>query len=112
MAQRNSLTTQPIDLVSLSKRMLIGAGIALVLILLFLSDVDEPDPNWPKMWKLRPLIIVPIAGALGGAFYYLMDHLFYQGGWRKPLVYLLSLIGYIIALWFGTVLGLVGTLWN
>jgi hypothetical protein len=49
---------------------------------------------------------------LGGAFYYLMDHLLYKGGWRKPMVYILSLIGYIIALWFGTVLGLDGTLWN
>jgi len=92
--------------------MLQGAAIALVLIALFLSGVDHPNPNWPKLWMVKPLIIVPVAGALGGVFYYYMDHLRYQGGWKKTLAILFSVIGYVVILWLGTVLGLNGTLWN
>lgn len=112
MTQTNNLTTQPIHSSSLSKRMLLGVGIALILITIFLLGVGEPNPAWGKLWMIRPLIIVSLAGAMGGVFYYFMDHLRYQGGWRKTLAYILSLIGYIIALWLGTVLGLDGTLWN
>jgi hypothetical protein len=92
--------------------MLQGAGFALILITIFLFSVDEPNPAWPKLWMLKPLIIVPIAGAMGGVFYYYMDFLRYQGGWKKALAILLSLVGYIIVLWIGTVLGLNGTLWD
>lgn len=61
---------------------------------------------------LKPLIIVPLAGAIGGALYYFMETLRYQGSWGKIVVTIVSVIGYIIILWLGTVLGLNGTLWN
>ncbi len=110
MTQTNNLTTQPIHPVSLSKRMLLGAGIALILISIFLLPVKYPKPEWGKLWMIKPLIMVSLAGALGGVFYYFMDHLRYQGGWKKILAIILSLIGYIIALWLDTVLGLNGTI--
>jgi hypothetical protein len=104
---------QPLHPVSLRKRALLGAGIALVLITIFIFAGGDPNPgSWPKLWFIRPLIVVPIAGAMGGVFYYLMDNLRYQGGWRKFLANLVSLIIYIIGLWFGTIAGLAGTLWN
>ncbi|PEC35719.1 potassium transporter KefB, partial [Bacillus toyonensis] len=53
--------------------MLLGAGIALILILVFLLGVDNPKPEWGKLWMLKPLIVVPTAGAMGGVFYYFMD---------------------------------------
>ena len=112
MTQTKDLTTTPIHGASLSKRMLQGAGIALILIIIFLAGAGKPNPAWPKLWMIRPLLIVPLAGSMGGVFYYFMDHLRYQGGWRKVLAYILSLAGYIIALWLGTVLGLDGTMWN
>lgn len=112
MTQRNDLPTQPIHPAPLGKRMLQGAGIALILITIFLLSVDEPNPNWPKLWMLKPLILVPLAGAMGGVFYYYMDFLRYHGGWKKVLAILISLIGYLIVLWIGTVLGLDGTLWD
>lgn len=112
MTQENQLTTPPIHSSSLGKRMAQGAGIALGLISLFLFSVKEPNPAWGKLWMIKPLLIVPLAGAMGGVFYYFMDHLRYQGGWKKALAYGLSLIGYLIGLWLGTVLGLDGTLWN
>jgi hypothetical protein len=112
MTQKDNLTTKPIHPAPLGKRMLVGAAIALFLIAAFLSRAGDPDPEWPRFWMIRPLIIVPAAGAMGGLFYYLMDNIRYQGGWRRILADILSLIVYIIGLWLGTVLGLDGTMWN
>lgn len=97
---------------SVYKRMLQGGGIALILITLFLAGVDEPNPEWPKFWMIRPLVVVPIAGAMGGVFYYFMDFMRNQGLWSKILANLISLLAYLVAVWMGTVLGLDGTLWN
>ncbi len=113
MTQENNIT-QPISGKSpLAKRMLIGAGIALTLIIIFLSGAGEPNPEWPKFWMLRPLIVVPFAGAMGGLCYHLIDYfLGKKGGWKKVVAIILSVIVYIFGLWMGTVLGLVGTMWN
>jgi hypothetical protein len=112
MTRTNNLTSQPIHSSSLAKRMLFGAGIALILIAIFLLLVNNPKPEWGELWMIRPLTIVPLAGAMGGLFYYSMDHLRYQGGWKMILAYILSLIVYLFVLWIGTILGLSGTLWN
>lgn len=113
MTQRNELQTRPLHPTTAAKRMLQGATIGLILITIFLLGAGEPDPAWPKLWMVRPLVIVPVAGAMGGLFYYFMDHLRYGGNWkRKALVNVISLVAYIIALWLGTVLGLDGTMWN
>ena len=111
MAQTNNFTTQQIDRGSLVKRMLVGAVIALVLIAIFLAGA-ESNPEWGKFWMIRPLIIVPLAGAMGGLCYHFMDHVRQQLGWNKTLVIIVNVIGYIIGLWLGTVLGLDGTLWD
>lgn len=105
-------STEPIYQTPFAKRVLVGAGIALTLIGIFLLSAGEPNPEWPKLWFLRPLIIVPLAGAAGGLFYHLMDVLRKQGIWQKVLANVLSVIVYIIGLWMGTVLGLVGTMWD
>ncbi|RFZ84251.1 potassium transporter KefB [Mucilaginibacter terrenus] len=111
MTQGNILTS-PIRPSALVIRMLIGAGIGLVLIGLFLSGVNHPNPAWPKYWMARPLIIVPLAGATGGAISYFLDGLRQQGGWKMFAAITLSLVIYLIGLFMGTVLGLDGTLWN
>lgn len=112
MTQKNNLQTQPIHRASLYKRMLQGAVIAFIAISAFLISAGAGDPAWGKFWMIRPLVIVPLAGAGGGVFYFFMDHLRYQGGWKLVVAHILSLLGYIVALWMGTVLGLDGTLWN
>lgn len=112
MTKPNNSTAQLIHPVSLGKRMLQGAGIGLILILFFVLSVGEPNPEWGKLWMIRPLIVVPLAGAMGAVFYYFMDHLRSQGGWKKVLAIIVSLIVFIIALWLGVVLGLDGTLWD
>ena len=103
---------QNINMKLLRNRILIGAGIALILISVFLISAGEGDPSWPKLWFIRPLIIVPLAGAAGGAFYYFMMNLPVKSAWKKLFVILLGLIGYIVAFWLGSVLGLDGTWWD
>ncbi|TDE15633.1 potassium transporter KefB [Dyadobacter psychrotolerans] len=111
MTQQNELTNG-LHPAPLNKRMLKGAGIALILITAFLLSAGESNPAWPKFWMIRPLVIVPLAGAVGGAVYYNLDCLRYQGGWKKVLANVLSLVIYIIGLWMGTILGLDGTMWD
>jgi hypothetical protein len=103
---------RPVHSAPMGKRMLQGASIAFIFISLFLFSAGEGDPNWPKYWMVKPLLVVPVAGALGGVFYYFMDHLRYQGGWLKVAAIFISLVGYLVALWLGSVLGLNGTYWN
>ena len=112
MTQKNNVTTQPNQPVSCAKPILLGAGIALILISFFLFGAGEPNPEWGKLWMIKPLIMVPFAGAMGGVFYYFMDYLSSRGGLNKTVAVILSLIAYIIALWLGTVLGLNGTMWD
>ena len=112
MTQGNESPHQPIHAASVGKRMLQGAGLAFILILAFLVSAGAPDPGWPRLWMVKPLLIVPLAGALGGLFYYNMDHLRFQGGRRKALAALLSLVVYLLVVWLGTVLGLNGTMWD
>ena len=108
MTTNNNLTNHP---VSFLKPVLIGAGIALVVISFFVFGVDHPNPEWGKFWQIRPLIVTPLAGAAGGAFYAFMD---YQAsrGFNRTVAILLSLVVYLVGLWMGTVLGLAGTMWN
>ena len=97
--------------ISFAKPMLIGAGIALLVISFFVFGVDAPKPEWGRYWMIRPLIVTPLAGAMGGAFYALMD---YQSsrGFNRTAAILLSIAVYLIGLWLGTVLGLAGTMWD
>ena len=112
MTQKINLTTMFANPTFIRKSMLIGGGIALLAILIFLLPVDNPNPAWGKYWIIRPILVVPIAGAMGGLFYALMDPIRQQGGLKKILANTISLIVYIIGLWMGTVLGLAGTMWN
>jgi len=111
MTQKNNAAEQP-EQISMGKPMLIGAVIGLIFISLFVSGVDEPKPEWGKLWMLKPLIIVPLAGAAGGLFFYFMNYLSSKSSFNKTLAIILSLVVFIIGLWLGFVLGLNGTLWN
>lgn len=116
MNQSDNFSTPPVHRIPLSKLMLIGAGIALTVILIFLISggwfTQKSRPEWPAFWMVKPLIVVPLAGAGGGALFYFLDFLKYQGGWKTALAYLIGIIGYVIALWLGTVLGLNGVWWH
>jgi hypothetical protein len=105
-------STRAVNRKSLLLFMLAGGGIALALIVLFISGVEESDPSWSKYWMVRPFVVLPLAGATGGAFFYFMHHVSHRGGWSRALAYCAGVLVYIIGLWMGTVIGLNGTLWN
>lgn len=109
---QNNFTSQLAPTRAITKRMLLGAAFALLLILLFLSG-GESSPEWGNYWIIKPLIVVPIAGAIGGAaIYYIMKIIGGQGGWLKVAAVIFSCIAFVFILWIGTVLGLNGTYWN
>ncbi|WP_026236468.1 hypothetical protein [Pontibacter roseus] len=112
MNKRDNASSQPIHSNPLGMRMLVGAGIGLVLISFFLLGAGEPEPEWSRYWMVKPLLVVPLAGAMGGLFYHLMDYLRYEGGWRRVLANVLSLLVLFLVLWLGIVLGLHGTMWD
>jgi hypothetical protein len=64
MTEQNNLTTQGNQPVSLTKPILTGAGIGLIAISYFVFGADEPKPEWGKLWMIKPLIMVPLAGAM------------------------------------------------
>lgn len=97
---------------ALLKPMAIGALIAFALIALFLIPIKNPNPDWGKFWLVKPFIIVPLAGAIGGAVYYFIGKLSAQQGWSKIVATIISILIYLIGIWMGTVIGLDGTLWN
>lgn len=106
------LLKQPVNQSALFKGMLAGGAIALVLISMFVLSVPHPNPAWGSLWMVRPIIVVTLAGAVGGAFFGLVNHVATYSGWKKLLVVAGCAVVYVIGLWLGSVLGLNGTLWN
>lgn len=92
--------------------MLIGAIIGLVLIIIFILSADYVDPEWPKYWMIKPLILTPVVSSFGGVLYYYFDKLRASGPVMNVIATILGLLGYVFFLWIGFVLGLNGTFWN
>jgi len=111
MIQKSNSIAQ-VNQAALIKRMVVGAGIGLLLISLFLISAGEPNPEWGKLWRIKPLIIVPLAGAMGGLCNYFIVRFHNLAGMNKTIAIILSVIVFIIGLWLGTVLGLDGTYWD
>lgn len=109
MANTNNVITLDRTLVM---RTLAGFCIALLLIVIFVSQVDNPSPEWHKTWWVRPVVITPLAGAAGGLFFHLLNSFAPAGSWKKIVLSIVGVIGFLIAMWMGFVLGLAGTLWN
>jgi hypothetical protein len=110
MTMKNNSSTQ-INLASMGKRMLVGVVIGLALIGAFLFSAGEPNPEWGAYWRIKPLIMVPLAGAAGGAFFNFMTSRF-PTGLPRIIAIIFSIVVFIIGLWIGTVLGLNGTYWD
>ena len=96
----------------LRKRILIDGSIGLILISLFLFSAHSADPAWNRFWFIKPLIITPIATAMGGAFHFYVESLFVANKWNRALAVIIGTLGFIAALWMGSVLGLDGTYWD
>lgn len=112
MVQQNDFQKQNVLTAAAGRRTLTGAAFALALMALFLAGVQNPDPAWGKLWMIRPLLVVTMAGALGGFINYMLLHYHRRLGIHKGIAVVLSALIYVVGLWLGSVLGLVGTLWD
>jgi hypothetical protein len=92
--------------------MLVGAGIGLLLISLYLLSADEPEPSWGKYWMLRPLALMMFAGAMGGLCNYIILLNYKQFRVSKTVALIISALVFIVGLYIGFVLGLDGTFWD
>ena len=70
---RKTILTQK-QSVALIRHFSVGGVTALLLVLLFLAGAGESDPNWASLWWIRPIVIVTLAGAMGGSWFYFMYH--------------------------------------
>jgi hypothetical protein len=93
-------------------RMLLGAAIGFALISLFVFSENNPNPDWGKFWRVRPLIVTPLFASFGILSFYLKNYLRPKGQFMTVLVFLFSTFVFLFVLWFGTVMGLDGTLWD
>jgi hypothetical protein len=89
-----------------------GALTGLILILAFTGNVTDPDPAWGVYWKVRPLIVTPLVGAVGAGIAYYTYWLLQKFHWSRVLTLIVCAFGFIVSIWLGIVLGLDGTLWN
>lgn len=103
---------EKVDIKAILKRMLIGGIIGFLFISIFVFGVDNPNPEWPENWRIRPLVITPIVAAFGGIAFYLVPFLRPQNEVLRVLLYFFSFFAFLVALWMGTILGLVGTMWD
>lgn len=110
MTQMDSSTLNPLGR-SLTHRMIIGAGIGLLLISVFVIPA-EADRAWGKFWMVRPLIVTPFAGAMAGMFNYLILNFHEFIGMNRKVAIIASVIMPLIGLYLGLVLGLDGTMWD
>ena len=112
MSNSIKLFSAQININSLLIRMLLGALIGFLVISIFVFGVDYSNPAWPSNWRIRPLIITPLAGAFGILSFYLKDIMGVKGEWPRIFLTFISAIAFLISLWLGTVLGLAGTMWD
>src|SRR4051812_37151790 len=108
MTQTNDSTSQN----SLTKRMLIGAAIGLAVISFFVFGVDQPNPAWGQYWRIKPLIVTPLVGAVCGLSNYVIMSYYSLVGLNRIVAMIISGIVFIFGLWIGIVLGLNGTMWD
>lgn len=109
MAQSNNSTQS--NPLSRGKRMIVGAVIGLFVVSFFLIG-GKADPAWGRFWMIRPLIVVPFAGALGGLCNDLIFGFQRRTGSNKILALILSVIVFFIGLWISLILGFAGTHWD
>src|SRR5688500_12309055 len=90
---------------SLGARMLQGAGIGAVLIGLTFTLGVNLTPGYYN-WMLLPLLLVPFAGALSGTIFFYTDPLRVQGGSRKIVANVISVLAFLLLVTLAFMLGM------
>jgi hypothetical protein len=79
---------------------ILGASVPFAL-LLFIS-IAANDPFEP--WMYLPLTLIPLGGACGGIFFYLMGFLWFPRGTKKLIAVIFSIVLYFVIVWMSSVL--------
>jgi hypothetical protein len=95
-----SSLTHPLSIKELLLPAALGASLPLAC-LLFLILTKE---NIFESWMYYPLTIIPIGGALAGAFFYLMGFQWFPAGTKKLIAIIFSTILYFSAIWISAVM--------
>ena len=90
---------------TLGKRAWQGATIALLLVTIFIVQLGAMDVDYGA-WVFLPLLTVTVGGALGGAFYYLLEPVRAGSNWKKWLVNTGCSLVYILILWLSLIAAL------
>ncbi len=106
MKDKSNIKERPQKRFSAGKSILTGAVIGLIIISLFVFEIESPKPEWGRFWRVRPLIVEPLAGAVGGLFFYFMNYMGSKGAVNKTMAVVLSIVVFIMLLWLGIILGL------
>lgn len=87
---------------------ILGASIPLALLLFINTKEDNLES-----WMFYPVIMIPLGGAAGGAFFYLMGFHWFPSGNRKLIAIIFSTILYFVAIWISAVMAFAITgLWD
>jgi hypothetical protein len=87
----------------------LGASIPMAWLLIIILTKEDLFESW----MYYPLILIPLGGALGGIFFYLMGFHFFPSGKKKLIALIFSSFCYFISVWMSAVLAFAITgLWN
>ncbi len=104
---------EPIKSKSVTTAIVLGFGVAFILVSALILSVNAPNPVWGKNWFVKPILLTPVIAAPGGGVFYLISRISFENQLLfKLLKALLCLLAYIFFLWIGTIIGFNGTLWN
>lgn len=85
---------------SLGLPALLGASAPFSLLLFIIFTKEEISESW----MLVPLILIPMGGAAGGLFFYLMGFVWFPRGNQKLIAIIFSTILYFVAIWISAVI--------
>lgn len=78
----------------------LGASLPLALLLFVILNKEDVFESW----MAYPLTIIPLGGAAGGAFFYLMGFHWFPEGKNKLFAVIFSTILYFVGLWISAVM--------
>lgn len=78
----------------------LGGSLPLALLLFVILTKEDLF----ETWMFYPLTIIPLGGAVGGAFFFLMGFHWFPKGNQKLIAIIFSTILYFVGLWISAVL--------
>jgi hypothetical protein len=89
-----------LELKKLTTPCALGASAPLALLLFIILTKEDVFESW----MLVPLTLIPLGGAVGGLFFYLMGFVWFPTGNKKLIAVIFSTIIYFVVLWLSAVI--------